>query len=254
MSESTAEAGTGWRANVTAALEGHHPRLGRAVPFFLQAVIVFSLVSIAVESIPDLPASMGDLLNVLEIVTVALFTIEYVLRLVVADRPLRYVFSFFGLVDLIAILPFYLALGADYRVLRALRLIRLLWLLKIVRYTHAVENLSKAVRSVREELIVFAIIALLVIYICGVGIYIFEHDAQPDRYRSVFDGLWWAAVTLTTVGYGDIYPVTAGGRLFTTLILFVGLGVIAVPTGLVSSAFGAVRRQTREKDGHDETG
>lgn len=238
-----------WRAAIGAALEGTHPRLGRAVPFVLQGLIIFSLLSIALESLPDLPQWAADLLRAIETVTIVVFTVEYALRIISARRPLRYIFSFFGLVDLIAILPFYLSLGGDYRALRALRLVRLFWLFKIARYTSAFDNLRKAVVLVRTELVAFAFVALVVFYVCGVGIYIFEHDAQPEVYRSVFDGLWWAVVTLTTVGYGDVYPITAGGRVFTGLILFIGLGVIAVPTGLVSSALTSLReRAAKDED------
>ncbi len=93
----------------------------------------------------------------------------------------------------------------------------------------------------REELIIFATVAVFALYLCGIAIYYFEHAAQPKAFASVFDGMWWAAVTLTTVGYGDIYPITAGGRMFTILVLFVALGSIAVPTGLVSSALARLR-------------
>lgn len=241
------EEATDWRTSMRAVLEGDHPRLGRTVPFVLQGLIIFSLISIALESLEDLASWAAQLLRAIEVVTVILFTVEYALRILVAGKPLRYVFSFFGIVDLLAILPFYLSLGANYRALRAVRLVRLFWLFKIVRYTDAFDNIRAALRLVRSELIAFAFIAILVIYVCGVGIYIFEHDAQPDAYRSVFDGIWWAVVTLTTVGYGDVYPITAGGRLFTGIILFVGLGIIAVPTGLVSSALTSLRRQAREE-------
>ncbi len=239
---------TGWRTPIRAILEGDHPRFGRTVPFVLQGLIIFSLISIALESLEDLPIWVAHLLRAVEVVTVILFTIEYGLRIAVAERPFRYVFSFFGIIDLLAILPFYLSLGANYRALRAVRLVRLFWLFKIVRYTDAFDNIRAALRLVRSELIAFAFIAILVIYVCGVGIYIFEHDTQPEAYRSVFDGLWWAVVTLTTVGYGDVYPVTAGGRIFTGIILFVGLGIIAVPTGLVSSALTSLRRQAQEEE------
>ncbi len=244
MSEEAAD----WRAPIRAILEGDHPRLGRTVPFILQGLIIFSLISIAVELIEDLPNWAAQLLRAIEVVTVLLFTVEYGLRIAMAERPLRYIFSFFGIIDLVAILPFYLSLGANYRALRAVRLVRLFWLFKIVRYTDAFDNIRAALRLVRSELIAFAFMAILVIYVCGVGIYIFEHDAQPDAYRSVFDGIWWAVVTLTTVGYGDVYPITAGGRLFTGIILFVGLGIIAVPTGLVSSALTSLRHQAQEEE------
>ena len=238
----------GWREAANAALEGVHPRLGRLIPFALQGLIVFSLISIAVESMPDLPEWAADILRVIETITIVIFSVEYLVRVAIARRPLRYIFSFYGLIDLVAILPFYLSLGADFRALRALRLVRLFWLLKIARYTSAFENLGKAIVLVRRELVAFAFTATIVIYVCGVGIYIFENDAQPEVYRSVFDGVWWGVVTLTTVGYGDAYPITAGGRIFTGLILFIGLGVIAVPTGLVSSALTSLRDQDRQDE------
>jgi voltage-gated potassium channel len=238
----------GWRAEIRALLEGHHPRFGRAIPFLLQGLIIFSLLSIAIESLQDLPVWAANLLYVIEVATVVIFTIEYILRIAVAERPLRYIFSFFGIVDLLAVLPFYLTLGGDYRAIRAVRLIRLFWLFKIARYTKAFDNIRAAIYLVRRELIAFATAAVMVIYVCGVGIYIFEHDAQPDVYRTIFDGLWWAVVTLTTVGYGDVYPITAGGRLFTGAILFVGLGIIAIPTGLVSSALTTIREEARKDE------
>ena len=235
----------GWRGEVSAVLEGTHPRLGRLVPFTLLGLIVFSLASIAIESLPDLPQGLADILSALEVAIVVIFTIEYLLRVIVAERPLRYVFSIFGLIDLFAILPFYLSFGGDFRALRALRLARLFWLFKMARYTTAFANLREAILAVRGELVAFVIIASLLFYACGVAIYVFEHEAQPDVYRSVFDGLWWAVVTMTTVGYGDIYPITAGGRIFTGAILFIGLGIIAVPTGLISSSLTSIREKAR---------
>ena len=100
----------------------------------------------------------------------------------------------------------------------------------------------------REEIVLFAVSALIMIYLAGVGIYYFEHEAQPKVFRSMFDGLWWAVATLTTVGYGDSYPITAGGRLFTFLILIIGLGIIAVPTGMVASALSKARQAEDEEE------
>lgn len=233
----------GWKKRVQGILDGHDPRIGRTVAFVLQALILFSLLSLALESIPDLADWASRTLDAIELATVAIFTIEYVLRVIAAQRPLRYVFSFLGLIDLLAVLPFYLSLGGEYRALRAVRLVRLFWLFKIVRYSSALDTLGAAFRLVRAELIAFVIVAVLLIYACGIGIYFFEHEAQPDKFRSVFDGMWWAVVTLTTVGYGDLVPITAGGRLFTGAILFIGVGIIAVPTGLVSSALTTLRTQ-----------
>ncbi|MFN3413092.1 MAG: ion transporter, partial [Thermoanaerobaculum sp.] len=167
---------------------------------------------------------------------------EYLLRVLVAEKKTRYVFSFFGLVDLIAIAPFYLSTGLDLRALRAVRFLRVFRLLKLARYGQAMDRMRRAFLLVREELVLFLVAALIFLYISAVGIYFFEHEAQPERFASVFDGLWWAAVTLSTVGYGDVYPVTLGGRFFTVCILLVGLGIVAVPTGLFASALSRVRQ------------
>jgi voltage-gated potassium channel len=111
----------------------------------------------------------------------------------------------------------------------------------MARYTGAIERLTAAIRMVREELIVFGVVACLTLYLCAIGIYYFENEAQPEAFSSVFSSMWWAAVTLTTVGYGDVYPVTTGGRIFTIVVLFMALGVVAIPTGLVSSALTKLR-------------
>ena len=126
-------------------------------------------------------------------------------------------------------------------------------LLKLARYTVATDRIVRAFHLVREELILFYAIALLSLYLSSIGIYYFEHDAQPDKFASVFHAMWWSAVTLTTVGYGDVYPITAGGRIFTVVVLFIALGIIAVPTGLFASALsrlhGEEAAQAKEKKG-----
>jgi voltage-gated potassium channel len=246
-----------WRQHVEGALEGHHGRLGRAVVLFIYALIAISVISIGIETIDGLPIWLADALTVIEWVTVAVFTVEYILRIAIAPSKRAYIFSFWGIVDLLAILPFYLSFGVDLRAIRVVRLFRVFRLLKMARYSDAAERLANAFRAVREELIVFGITATVTLYICAVCIYSFEHEAQPDKFRSIFDALWWASVTLTTVGYGDRYPITVGGRIFTMLMLFVALGVIAVPTGLVSSALSRMRHKSEEhhdeqRDGHHD--
>lgn len=230
-----------WRHEIEGILEGDHPRVGRTILFLLYGLIVVSTLSIGVETFPDLPEWLAVTLAVIEVVTVAVFTVEYVLRIAIAPNKLRYIFSFWGIIDLLVILPFYLSFGLDLRALRAIRLFRLFRLLKIVRYTHAADRMKAAFRIVREELVIFGTVAVVTLYLCALGIFYCEHDAQPDKYRTIFDAIWWAAVTMTTVGYGDIYPVTAGGRIFTIMVLLIALGVIAVPTGLVSSALARLR-------------
>jgi voltage-gated potassium channel len=230
------------RSEVRAVIDGHHPRFGRIVPWTLDAFIFFSALSVGIETEPNLPSWAVRFLALAEIVIVAVFTVEYALRIYAAENRWRYIRSFWGLVDLAAILPFYLSLGwVDLRGVRVLRLLRLFRLLKIARYSAAADRLGAAIFDVKEELIVFGAFAIVTLYLCAVGIYYFEHDAQPQKFVSVFDCMWWAAVTLTTVGYGDIYPITTGGRIFTVLVLFLALGVIAVPTGLVGSALMKLR-------------
>jgi voltage-gated potassium channel len=232
-----------WAVKLVAALDGDHPRFGRGAAFAVQALIVISVLSIGIETLPGLPEWARDLLAIEEAVIVAAFTAEYLLRLLVAEQPARYARSFWGVTDLAAILPFYLSLGIDLRAFRALRLLRLFRLFKLARYSRAAERIGIALRSVREELVVFGLAAMALIYLCAIFIYHFEHDAQPDAFASVFHAMWWAAITLTTVGYGDVYPVTLGGRVFTVLMLMLALGIIAVPTGIVASALSKVRQQ-----------
>lgn len=211
--------------------------------FPLQALIVLSLVSFALETLPDLSPAWRAALKWFEVVTVGVFTVEYLMRLVFSRPRLSYVFSFLGLVDLFAILPFYLSTGVDLRSLRAFRLFRLFRLLKLARYGAAFQRLRRAFSIVREELILFGSISLVLLYLSSVGIYYFESAAQPERFGSVFHCLWWAICTLTTVGYGDVYPVTAGGRTFTFFVLAIGVGLVAIPSGLLASALTKAREE-----------
>jgi voltage-gated potassium channel len=155
-------------------------------------------------------------------------------------------FSFFGIVDLLAVLPFYISTGVDLRSVRAFRLLRLFRLLKLARYSAAVQRFHRAFLIAREELALFGATALIVLYLSSVGIYYFEREAQPEAFGTVFHALWWAIATLTTVGYGDVYPVTAGGRVFTFFVLVTGLGIVAVPTGLFASALSKAREMEKK--------
>lgn len=202
----------------------------------IQALILFSLVSFAVETLPDLPPRVMRALEIVEAVTIGIFTVEYLLRVAFARDRLRFVFSPMGLVDLLAIVPFYVSLGIDLRSARALRLIRLVRILKLARYNAAVRRFQRAIFVAKEEIVLFFFVTALLLYFAAVGIYYFERDAQPEKFASVFHSLWWAVTTLTTVGYGDVYPVTVGGRIFTFVILLIGLGIVSIPTGIVSSA------------------
>ncbi|MFD0950094.1 ion transporter [Paraperlucidibaca wandonensis] len=152
-----------------------------------------------------------------------------------------FVTSFFGVIDLVAILPFYLTTGLDLRVVRAFRLLRLFRILKLARYSKAMNRFSVALSLAKEELVLFLAMSAVVLYLSAVGIYYFENTAQPEAFKSVFHSLWWSVTTLTTVGYGDMYPVTAGGKAFTFIVLLVGLGLVSVPAGLIASALSKAR-------------
>lgn len=208
----------------------------RYFAFFIQALILISIVTFSVETIPNLKPQTKSILYAIEVFSVSVFTIEYVLRIYVADSKPKFIFSFFGIIDLLAILPFYLSFGIDLRSLRALRFLRLFRILKLVRYNKAMNHFTRAIKSAKEEILLFVFITLILIYFSAVGIYYFENEAQPEHFSSIFDSLWWAIITLTTVGYGDVYPITVGGKVFTFFILMIGLGIVAIPTGIISSA------------------
>lgn len=217
-------------------------KAGRAFDIAIQVLIIISLISFSLETLPNLSTDTYFILGKVEVFIVAIFSIEYIARIIVTKKRLSYIFSFYGLIDLIAILPFYLSGGVSLQTLRVLRLLRLFRILKLTRYHKAFTRISKALSLAKEELIIFSAISLILLYLSAVGIYHFEHEAQPDNFRSIFDSLWWAVATLTTVGYGDVYPITLGGRTFTFVILMLGLGVVAVPTGIFASALASVRK------------
>lgn len=209
---------------------------GRAFDLAIQGLIALSLLSFTLDTLPGLSPAAYQALRMIEIVTVLVFTVEYLLRLWVADNRTGFVFSIYGLIDLVSILPFYLALGLDLRALRILRLFRLFRIFKLFRYTNAIRRFRKALASVKEELVLYLVATLFLVYLSSVGIYYFENPAQPEAFASVLHSMWWSFATLTTVGYGDVYPVTTGGRIFTALFMIIGIGVVAVPSGLLASA------------------
>ena len=225
-----------------ALVEDNTTHAGRLFDIFIQAIIVISLVSFSIETLPDLTEAQQRTLYLIELVCVSIFTVEYVLRIVVSSNRPRFIFSFFGIIDLLAILPFYLATSLDLRSLRILRLLRLLRAVKLVRYSKAVKLFRQAFILAREELILFGVLALMLLYLASVGIWYFENPAQPDKFSSVFSSMWWAVSTLTTVGYGDVVPVTDWGKVFTFITLVIGLGIMAVPTGIMASALSEARR------------
>lgn len=210
---------------------------------FISLLIIYSVICFSIETLPDLSANIVDFLSYSEVFVVLIFTGEYLFRIWNAENKLKFIFSFYGLIDLMAILPFYVAPMLDLETLRLVRLLRLTRLFKLTRYNRALTRFSVAINESKEELIIFILASIVMLYMAAVGIYHFEHEAQPEVFRSIFDCLWWAMSTLTTVGYGDIYPITLGGRLFTFAVLMLGLGLVAVPTGIVASSLSTLKRQ-----------
>lgn len=221
---------------IKSIIEINDNRASRYFTFFIQGLILLSVITFSIETVPDTRPKTQIILRNIEIFCVVIFTVEYLLRIYVADNKLRFIFSFYGLIDLLAILPFYLVFAVDLRSLRALRFLRLLRVLKMVRYVKAMNHFIRAMSSAKEQIFLFIFITIILIYFASVGIYYFENEAQPEKFSSIFDSLWWAIITLTTVGYGDVYPITVGGKVFTFIILMIGLGIVAVPTGIISSA------------------
>ena len=205
----------------------------------MQILICISLVLFSLETLPDLSYRSRLLLSYAEVFVVIVFTIEYLIRF--QREGLKFTASFFGIIDLLAILPFYLSLGFDLRALRAFRLFRLIRVLKLARYNKAVARFHRAFMIARDEFVLFGFAALILLFLAAVGIHYFENEAQPEAFASVFHSLWWAVATLTTVGYGDVYPITTGGKIFTTLLLVVGLGIVSVPAALIASALAQAR-------------
>lgn len=225
-----------------ASRPAHHVSLGRwELP--IELLVVANLIALAFETLPNLSPFWHQVLWTFEVFCAFVYTVEYAVRVHLARPRLKYITSFYGIIDLLAVLPFYLMVAFNMQAVRAFRLLRLLRLFKLVRYTNAVQRFRRAFAIARDDLVLFGVSALIVLYLAAIGIYHFEHEAQPERYTSVFDSLWWAVATLTTVGYGDIYPITPGGRLFTFFVLVLGLGFVAVPSGLIASALSRVRSE-----------
>jgi voltage-gated potassium channel len=227
-----------------------HTRAGLAVEYFTLLLVLLSALSVGVETLPDLPKWATRVFLIEETTVVGVFTVEYLLRIAAARRKLAYVLSFYGLIDLISILPYYVS-GLDMRALRAFRLLRLLRVLKFARYSAASARLLRAFRDIRAELTLFLATTGIMIYLCAIAIFHFEHAAQPAKFRSVLDGMWWAATTLTTVNFGDVVPITVGGKIFTAIVLLCGVGIVAVPTGLVAAALTKFRSSSDNGAGPD---
>jgi len=241
------------RQSVFRALETAEGNSGfsRVVDMFLIALIAASVAAVVLESIPAIEAKYTTALAVFEIFTVSVFSVEYLLRLwssveresepsvTATQARLRYLTSFHAIIDLVAILPFYLLVlgltgGVDMRFLRAVRLLRVL---KLTRYSAAMNMVFITFRENGRALSAAFLILLTVMLLAASGMYYFERESQPDDFGSIPAAMWWAFATLTTVGYGDVTPITVGGKVFGALITVVGIGMVALPTSILASGY-----------------
>ena len=211
-------------------------KFGHMFEVLIQFLILGSLVILTIETLPSISVSQKIFLENIDTIIVFIFVIEYILRVYSSKKKLKFVFSIFGLADLIAILPVLLFFGFDLQFVRILRFLRIFRLIKLARYNRALNRVQRAFSIAKEELLIFVTTITSLLYFSAIGIYQFEHEAQPEQFGTIFDSFWWAIVTLTTVGYGDVVPITLGGRLFTMAFLLLGVGMIAAPTGLMASA------------------
>lgn len=212
------------------------------------SLIVINVILVILDTF-SLPLWLQKLSANIELASVIVFTLEYLLRLWTSTylhpnkRPaksrLLYIISFMAIIDLLAILPFYIPfiMPVDLRVLRTLRVVRLLRLFKINRYTDALATIGNVFKRKASQLLSSMFIVLILMIIASILMFNVENEAQPDKFVNAFSGLWWAVATLTTVGYGDIFPITVIGKILSGIIALLGIGLVAVPTGIISAGF-----------------
>ena len=237
----------GWRLTLYIVIFEADTRAGLWFDRVLIALILASVVSVVADSMHDVHARAGSFLVGLEWLITALFTIEYVARLLCVRHPLRYATSFFGIVDLLAILPSYVALLIpethaliDVRVLRLLRMFRIL---RLVQFVQEYQQLGHALQASARKILVFLSVVVMVVLICGTLLYVTE--GPENGFTSIPVSIYWAITTVTTVGFGDITPKTDVGRFIASLMMLLGWGTLAVPTGIVTSEFTADRLRRR---------
>jgi voltage-gated potassium channel len=250
-----------WRKKIHEVIYEAETPAGKLFDVILLILIFISVLGVVLESVEGIRIRYRDFLVILEWTITILFTIEYILRIISIGKPFKYIFSFFGLVDLIAFLPAYIALiwvGAYYfSVVRMFRLLRIFRIFKLSKYTWASKVLMLSLRQNRGKIIIFLMTVFTIVTIMGSLLYVIE--GPEHGFVSIPAGIYWAIITLTTVGYGDIVPATAVGKLIAASIMIMGYSIIAVPTGLVS--MGIANSNKKEvstqacpncsKEGHD---
>ena len=222
---------------------------GKAFDVALIWAILLSVIAVLLESVRSLRAAYGEVLIVIEWGFTVLFSIEYILRLLSVRRPLRYAFSFFGMVDLLAVAPTYFSLffpGTQYLLtIRILRLLRIFRIFKLVEYVNEGQVIASALQASRRKISVFLVAVLSLVVIIGSLIYVIEGEA--NGFTDIPTSIYWAIVTMTTVGYGDMVPVTPLGKFIGGLIAIIGIGMVALPAGMLASGFSEQLHQRRRE-------
>ncbi len=236
----------GWRCRLHEIIFEADTPAGKTFDILLLITIVMSIIVVMLDSVESIRMQHGQVLIILEWCFTILFTIEYILRLICVGKPWLYMKSFYGIIDLLAIIPTYLSLlipASRYLlVIRALRMLRIFRVLKVVQYVNASSILVTALQASRQKIIVFLFTILNIVIIMGSLIYLIE--GPENGFTSIPLSIYWCIVTLTTVGYGDILPQTGIGQVIAAFIMIMGYGIIAVPTGIVSAEMVRTREQT----------
>jgi len=231
----------------------------RAFDITILTMIFLNVIAVIIGSVPSIQMRWGRALNLFEIVSVIVFTLEYILRLWACTADSRFsgpirgrvrqAFRVVSIIDLLAILPFYLPLiGVDLRSLRVLRLLRILRIAKIGRYYSSLNLIKRVFRSNKEELVLTSVLMCLLLIVSSTLLYFCENVAQPDVFSSIPATMWWAVATLTTVGYGDIYPITIMGRFFASIIAILGIGMFALPAGILGAGFVEAIQESKKSE------
>lgn len=230
---------TDWQERLHEIIYEADTKAGKRFDVILLWLILFSIVLVMLESVKELDAKYHTFFNISEWVITILFSIEYIARILSVKEPSKYIFSFYGIIDLLSTIPKYISLifgGAHALVaLRALRLLRVFRILKLVRFIGESEKLAKALKASRYKILVFILAVFIICLIIGTFMYLIEGD--ESGFTSIPISVYWAIVTLTTVGYGDIAPQTALGQMLASVVMILGYGIIAIPTGIVTAEF-----------------
>ena len=220
---------------------------GKLFDVILLAAILLSIIGVMLESVDEIDKKYHELIIAFEWGFTILFTIEYFFRIYAVNRPFKYIFSFMGIVDLLAIIPTYLIFifpaAHSLSVIRAIRLIRIFRIFKLSKYLRGAHTMQIALRSSRPKIIVFLLSVMLLVIILGTLMYIIESSARTNGFENIPNSIYWAIITLTTVGYGNIVPMTVLGKIVASFIMILGYGIIAVPTGIVTAEFSRKRKE-----------